>query len=395
MLFSLATAMLLAGANCASAQSLPDSDFVKQVHHAKEQIKIESEDELVPIGQYVKECSVIQAPRSLVGPERDDWLQQFKPCGWYKANCEQLADVQVLEANVVYPPNQDFLGTGLLEDLQPDMNYIVQFDVGIHPSGPATNDETYSRYFQDGGVWPLEGGIDLDDPNYSAGEGYVLGETCLETHAQAGPDGYGDWGDLHGSNYGCMGKCGGGCMGAGYARDCMKHDVCSAFKTVAQGQAAEGFCMDVDCGDEAMQSTTHCRVPIPEIPGSAFPLPEGLTIGVTCRESDFENSTEYTVDAELTIAAELWNVVRPDQAEAACFLWTGWEKGQGAPNALRAIGEGCPWSSFCASARCDYESYFSFNKICMERLDSGQPCNEDTDCKSSNCPNGIIRRCAD
>jgi len=49
----------------------------------------------------------------------------------------------------------------------------------------------------------------------------------------------------NGGSYGCMGKCGGGCgninCGA-WARDCLRHDICSWFHTSTDGSS------DANCG---------------------------------------------------------------------------------------------------------------------------------------------------
>ena len=78
----------------------------------------------------------------------------------------------------------------------------------------------------------------------------VEGEICLETFIFGG--------DSFEGLYNCMGYCGIGCWSFGSAYDCMKHDTCSYYKTMVQGSGAEGFFLDVDCGDEAAQATINC-----------------------------------------------------------------------------------------------------------------------------------------
>lgn len=52
---------------------------------------------------------------------------------------------------------------------------------------------------------------------------------------------------ISGDPYGCMGRCGADCPGSlcsNYARDCLKHDVCSFFF------GSSGGALDANCGDE-------------------------------------------------------------------------------------------------------------------------------------------------
>jgi len=63
---------------------------------------------------------------------------------------------------------------------------------------------------------------------------------------------------VKGGNYGCMGGCGPGCAKLGWSLDCLKHDVCSAWNALRLNKPSTGFCADVDCGDEAAQTTYSC-----------------------------------------------------------------------------------------------------------------------------------------
>merc|ERR1711865_710786 len=70
--------------------------------------------------------------------------------------------------------------------------------------------------------------------------------------------------------YNCMGGCGPGCTSLPFfdnitvspddigALDCLKHDLCSAWKTVFSGKPVSGFCHDPDCGDEAAMTIFNC-----------------------------------------------------------------------------------------------------------------------------------------
>jgi hypothetical protein len=188
-----------------------------------------------------------------------EWLQKVKPCGWFRQNCPSLISLEVIEANTHNAPGNDEGTSGT--DLQTTEYYITQFDVGITAEMVAYDqDSNYSQAFGGTNGYPglirLTGGISASDPtNLSTVATYVEGETCLEVHAKAADD----WEDIHGNSYNCMGLCGSGCdiRSGGYSRNCMKHDVCSAVKSMVQGFAADGNCHDVDCGDEQMQTTSH------------------------------------------------------------------------------------------------------------------------------------------
>mmetsp|Transcript_2835 Transcript_2835/g.6059 ORF Transcript_2835/g.6059 Transcript_2835/m.6059 type:complete len:427 (+) Transcript_2835:35-1315(+) len=252
-------------------------------------------DDLVEITQISEpdECSLTREPDL---SDTEPWLKRFQPCGWYRSNCTSLSNVEVLEANVVYPPNRD-RDEGREEDdkdLEKGRGYIVQFDVGINQAVVDANDlAPFKSYYPvngvSSGVLELKNGLDLDSDTYTT-DAYVVGETCLEVYTEA----EGDWGIIHGNGYGCMGKCGRGCeaLSGGYAKNCMKHDVCSAFKSTAQGVATGGNCKDVDCGDEQMHTVAYCNK------GGLLNLP------VTCRKEDFDEDSNY--DIRITMGASFF-----------------------------------------------------------------------------------------
>jgi len=117
-----------------------------------------------------------------------------KPCGYYQS---QGCNYDVIPANVVHPGE----GVGDLE-FEP---YIVQFDVGVHR-------EIRKKVMDDFNNW--NGG---DDKRDCIGCDEDESETCLELIVKGNSDATG----------GCAGKCGPNCLGAGWAKDCMKHDVVS------------------------------------------------------------------------------------------------------------------------------------------------------------------------
>ena len=147
--------------------------------------------------------------------KKAQWMSNFKPCGWYKEHCSELANVIVIEANVDYPPGADGENDAD-DDLVKGDKYIVQFDVGIHPSMVEAAHEPYAKFFAPEGqesVIRLSNGFDLTNPDFIAGSpGYVVGETCLEVYTQVSigntignrQDNDGDWGTIHGNNYNCM-----------------------------------------------------------------------------------------------------------------------------------------------------------------------------------------------
>ena len=143
----------------------------------------------------------------------------------------------------------------------------------------------------------------------------------------------------------------------------MKHDVCGAFVSVAKGIKSSGNCMDVDCGDEQMHTVSHCHK-------NGKP--------VICNQEDQDQKFKLTFGAHF-----FGGIVHIGQHhEAACFLWTGWEHGQGTPSGLHKIDDGCPSKTHCESRRCDGPLW---GKICMEPKKNGDRCNEDSDCISGNC----------
>lgn len=163
-----------------------------------------------------------------------DILDKIKPCGTYKICCPNWTrDFSIVHAERDYPSHNDG------ELYMDGRKYIVRFDIGIN-----------------GDVFGLSRKT-LLNPN-------TMGEQCLEGVMRLDGENN-DWYDLGMSNvgsgaYNCMGACGAGCVAAGYAKDCLKHDLCSAYKTAAQGFPASGFCDDPDCGDEGAQTVYGCQL---------------------------------------------------------------------------------------------------------------------------------------
>jgi len=204
-------------------------------------------------------------------------LDSTLPCGTYESRgCTH----EVIPANVDFPGE----GPGDLE-FKP---YIVQFDIGVHNSIKAIVEQT----------------ADQGQPCIGCSAGG--GEQCLELIVKGNSDVSG----------GCAGKCGGGCViGAGWAKDCMKHDVCTAYKDLVLGGNAwnddDGFCYDIDCGDEAAQTVMNCY-----IDNWSADTP------ITCEKSNFSNRNAYGA----------WSYVTSYFTEGPCGNFVNWNSGQGLPD---------------------------------------------------------------
>lgn len=176
-------------------------------------------------------------------PQDSDFLQRVRPCGNLSSLC---TDLPLVKANTDYPG-------GGMGAVRPDQDYIVQFDVGLHP-GVAK--EILHQRLQE-----LESCVHC--PAIESFE-----EQCFEAIVTGGAM----WGNLgipaviKPHAYDCMGGCGHGCRGVSVfnseedvgALDCLKHDLCSAWKSVYRGIATRGFCHDPDCGDEAAMAIFNC-----------------------------------------------------------------------------------------------------------------------------------------
>jgi len=305
--------------------------------------------------------------------DRTTFLNQFKPCGHYQKQCEHKFVEWFGDQWKNYPPlepNIDYPGTGEDDlDHYPGV-YIVQFDTGL-------DGVTYEAY-QDMGDMSL-----IDDINKGTwlspfADGFTtnvmpLGETCVETFARF-PD---DWGGVPGqdNDYDCMGVCGGGCFGVGAGYDCMKHDVCSYFKSYALEIKAEGGCRDLDCGDEATQALVNCYIK----------KQAGKDEAVTCSEDNEEDPNFYST---------LNGIGRLGRQKRACTLHTKWERNQGMPWARGPDGSFCSSPDDCVSGRCDVPSAFK-KATCQAQLANKKRCNEHSDCKSQKCggKNPFNRKC--
>eukprot|EP00929_Paragymnodinium_shiwhaense_P056940 TRINITY_DN2849_c0_g1_i2.p1 TRINITY_DN2849_c0_g1~~TRINITY_DN2849_c0_g1_i2.p1 ORF type:complete len:365 (-),score=38.70 TRINITY_DN2849_c0_g1_i2:231-1325(-) len=172
--------------------------------------------------------------QATLGPRQDpEFLDKVKPCGTLSSLC---TDIPLVEANKDYPGG----GVGAVRPLQ---DYVVQFDIGVDAA--VAKEHAYSE--------------DSFLPAVSSGE------LCMEVVVTGGAM----WGNLGVTNvsakaYDCMGGCGAGCSTPGRtaddvgALDCLKHDVCSAWKSVSREAPTTGFCDDPDCGDEAAMSIFNC-----------------------------------------------------------------------------------------------------------------------------------------
>lgn len=203
---------------------------------------------------------------------------RVKPCGYYRSRCSNL---EVIEANVDHPGQNH-------GDILNGTVYIVQFDIGAASPDPA--DIPPSR-------WP--GGVE-----------------CLEVILK-GNDNFGNLGvpGMKNDAYNCMGTCGAGCGGVGTAKDCGKHDVCSAFKSIDMNAAASGFCNDADCGDEAAQSVYNCKHALPPWGEGKYSMPANCN----CQE---QRATTGHFDRASMLFFRAGN----------CRAWGGCHKGEGIPS---------------------------------------------------------------
>jgi hypothetical protein len=214
--------------------------------------------------------------------EIQTFLDAAKPCGHYaNLNCPY----EVIPAGVTHPGS----GPGELEFIP----YITQFDVGLHQ---AVNDVILA-------------GADDEQKDKFVGASSD-GETCLEIIIQANDS-------QHDATLsGCAGRCGPGCTGAGWAKDCLKHDACVTYKNFllqAEGKTEPfGFCNDLDCGDEAAQTVMNC-----------FVARSGRDQNIICNEQVFEDNDEAF--GRWSFATYLFN-------EGQCDLYENWVSGQGIPN---------------------------------------------------------------
>ena len=192
----------------------------------------------------------------------------------------------VIEANIDHPGN----GPGEIQ-FKP---YIVQFDIGTHWKLKDKVSAAHREWIQG---FPC---IGCDDPS----------ETCVELIIEAGSDATGH----------CAGKCGSACLlGAGYAKDCLKHDTCIAYKALVLdedwGGYDDGFCYDQDCGDEAAQAIMNCYAGRPWM----------MDRGMVCDEEVFASDER---------AYGHWSASRytPGFKVGPCNNFDGWANGQGIPD---------------------------------------------------------------
>lgn len=189
-----------------------------------------------------RQTSAIPGCQATTGPREDpDFLSKVQPCGNLSLRC---IDIPLVHANTDYPG-------GGIGAVIPDQDYVVQFDVGLHPAVAREVMRQRLREFDSCVNCPV-----FED----------FRETCLEVVVTGGAM-WGDLGlrDVPKGAYNCMGGCGIGCVGAiGKTRqdvgalDCLKHDVCSAWKSAHLGRKIGGYCHDPDCGDEAAMAIFNC-----------------------------------------------------------------------------------------------------------------------------------------
>jgi len=239
------------------------------------------------------ECQATPGPR-------DDplFLERVRPCGNYSAVC---TDIPLVEANKDYPG-------GGIGAVRPNQDYVVQFDIGLHPI--VARDLLTPRLRE---IMSC-----LHCPSFE--------EVCLEAVVTGGAM----WGNLSMASlsprsYDCMGGCGRGCSNVlGRTRedvgalDCLKHDLCSAWKSVRSGTAVKGYCHDPDCGDEAAMALFNCWRGF-RLFGSLGGSRKGpFSVPVVCDQEDPKIRGCWSHGGWFT--------------QGRCKVFQGWERGQGIPD---------------------------------------------------------------
>lgn len=100
----------------------------------------------------------------------------------------------------------------------------------------------------------------------------------------------------------------------------MKHDMCTAYKALIQRDsvdwsADDGFCYDIDCGDEAAQTVLNCWIE----------KSWAWDRSITCERSNFSDPKAY---GQWIYATNIVN-------EGPCHNFVSWSSGQGLPDKIR------------------------------------------------------------
>lgn len=96
---------------------------------------------------------------------------------------------------------------------------------------------------------------------------------------------------------------------------------CATYKALVQRDTfnpnkGDGFCFDVDCGDEAAQTVMNCYLKEEE---------EWYDPEITCEKDNFNNPKAYGYWSDFTNVFE----------EGPCYHFTYWNNGQGLPDKNR------------------------------------------------------------
>lgn len=319
---------------------------------------------------------------------RDTFLTQFKPCGHYHEQCqhkfnewfgEDWKDYPPMEANTCY--------TGLEgNDISNNYGvYLVRFDTGL-------DEATYQAYLAmgddsliddiNGAEWLspyaddfktnvrpreetcLEAFVDYPEKDFT--NTTILDDNTWGDRPSKTYNSSNDWGRLHTNTYNCMGVCGSGCWELGVAKDCMKHDLCSYFKTLALKTKAVGGAKDIDCGDEATQVQVNCWI------RNKWLFDDEP---VTCNEDLARENDDFY--------AKINPLVKLGKQKKAAVLRTSWDRNQGMPWARGPDGDSCMTPEDCISQRCEFIN--PVQKQCKAQLANEKRCNEHSDCRSGKC----------
>ena len=333
----------------------------------------------------------------------------FKPCGWYKEHCDQVVVEQTLINKRDFKPhrtydinnvpviesNTDYPGMGNEHDMHNGELFLVQFDIGLH-------EKIYEKYqaekaFDGKELLRTDTFLDISNVydkttgewNYDKAASIYstepqFGEFCFEimVHNQENWDSRQKLGK-------CMGTCGVDCSaslpilkpsgGVGDGKDCMKHDICLAFKDVLgfERDLDKDFCMDWDCGDEAAQTLLDCY--------------EDNVLNNPAKKC----TKDYETDKDKHLwESEMLKFLPSSLIDAggmrSCLSNSGWEMGQGIPH---NDGEECSFNDQCTSRNC-YDGWGvgtggnECKPIVWYNIEDRAKCMNHRECKSKYCHDG-------
>lgn len=334
-----------------SAFALQAHEDFRAFHHTGPINLVEEVDDICKVN--IKQTFFEKGGVTLANRQR--YIQQFKPCGWFKEHCSDYKDAPVIQNNVNYSTRLDV-------DLE--ATYIVQFDIGMSHSAynlmkSLTNwrqkelfevdpDKKWEKITVDQWQTFRYQGVDGVKDGFpeppTVGNGAALGEVCVEIPSKF----YDDLGDIMGNiptyDLGGCGEDDGKLAQIYWGKTCMQHDLCTVFKAVIQGNDhTQGvFCDDIDCGDEAMATVTDCEK---DNWGPDWLVGEH----VDCPDRETTDIYPYIGRATQVIDS-IGNYFNID----TCYFWTGYETGGSTPAMAFKNGHSCSYDIECFSGNCPW-----------------------------------------